>query len=915
MGRFGIKYQILMITLIPVFFIDLFFTYTHINNSIDQADELLQMKGQLSARQIAGAAVFDLISADHKNIQLLLDQSIDSNDIVLASIYDQHQKLIAKSVSGKYIAAETADYFSYRHPIVSQNIVDANLAGTDSPQNQPAHSLGWVQLYISRQQLQQTTHHIIVNSITFFLSILLMAVILTIVVSRKITQPIIRLMDHMKYVETGQLGKPIEPLETNEIGAVQQGFNRMTKALLANRRHLNQRIQQATQQLSETNTDLEAKNRDLGLARDEAQNANRTKSEFLANMSHEIRTPINGIKGFISLLNQSKLNNTQQRYAEIILKSTNDLTSIINEILDFSKMESGKLHMAEEVFDLHEVIEQTRDILFINILTRNIDLNLIIYSDTPRKVVGDKIRLKQILLNLIGNAIKFTDQGQVVIKVSVEDETTQQTDVLISIEDSGIGISEQDQQNLFQAFSQVDSADNRRFAGTGLGLVISKNLATLMGGNISMYSTLGEGSRFELRLPLKVIEDQDSAPAEFQKPLCALIFSTTKTGLMEIRTLFDRAFVDTESSPVDNNLGIDPVMECIQRNLVHLDLIVFDLRHLEIDLKQILNNELTRNTRVILMHYDRGIDLAIDLPETEFISVITTSRALAIQLVQASPASATDQLSDSHPSLAQVKTVLLVDDNQVNLTLAGELIRLWGHQVVEVDHADKALELYKSRHFDLIILDIQMPDIDGPTLLKMMRKHEPGDTTPVVALTANILNQEAQRLLDLGFDYYLSKPIDEDKFKSLLDGDIRQRHARPHNADTERNSMADSSIDYHQSLALSAHNKDLLKQSFEILLQEIPDHQQQLINALQNSQHDKLAAIAHKLQGITCYTSLPKLKQMLPCFQQQLADLLDQADITEEQRQQFLIAASCPCCGAGGLSLSLSLKPDSTPRF
>jgi len=905
MGRFGIKYQILMITLIPVFFIDLFFTYTHINNSIDQADELLQMKGQLSARQIAGAAVFDLISADYKNIQLLLDQSIDSNDIVLASIYDQHQKLIAKSVSGKYIAAETADYFSYRYPIVSQNIVDADVAGADSPQNQPAHSLGWVQLYISRQQLQQTTHHIIVNSITFFLSILLMAVILTIVVSRKITQPIIRLMDHMKYVETGQLGKPIEPLETNEIGAVQQGFNRMTKALLANRRHLNQRIQQATQQLSEAITDLEAKNRDLGLARDEAQNANRTKSEFLANMSHEIRTPINGIKGFISLLNQSKLNNTQQRYAEIILKSTNDLTSIINQILDFSKMESGKLHMVEEVFDLHEVIEQTRDILFINILTRNIDLNLIIYSDTPRKVMGDKIRLKQILLNLIGNAIKFTDQGQVVIKVSVEDETTQQTDVLISIEDSGIGISEQDQQNLFQAFSQVDSADNRRFAGTGLGLVISKNLATLMGGNISMHSTLGEGSRFELRLPLKVIEDQDSAPAEFQRPLCALIFSARKTGLMEVQTLFDRAFVDTESSLVDNNLGIDPVMECIQRNLVHLDLIVFDLRHLEIDLNQILKNELTRNTRVILMHYDRGTDAAIDLPETEFISVITTSRALAIQLVQASPASAVDQLRDSHPSLAQVKTVLLVDDNQVNLKLAGELIRLWGHQVVEADHADKALELYKNRHFDLIILDIQMPDIDGPTLLKMMREHEPGDTTPVVALTANILNQEAQRLLDLGFDYYLSKPIDEDKFKSLLDGDIRQRHPHPHHADTDRNSMAENSIDYHQSLALSAHNKGLLKQTFEILLQEIPDHQQQLMNALQNSQHDKLAAIAHKLQGITCYTSLPKLKQMLSCFQQQLAednkaslhdavlDLTSELSVIKAEVEKYLPGMDC----------------------
>ena len=146
------------------------------------------------------------------------------------------------------------------------------------------------------------------------------------------------------------------------------------------------------------------------------------KSKFLANMSHEIRTPINGIKGFISLLGQSSLNQTQQRYIDIVLKSTNDLSGIVNEILDFSKMESGKLQIVDETFDLYEVIEQTRDILFINILTKNIDLNLIIYSDTPRWVSGDKLRLKQILLNLIGNAIKFTDQGQVVIRVSIQQE-------------------------------------------------------------------------------------------------------------------------------------------------------------------------------------------------------------------------------------------------------------------------------------------------------------------------------------------------------------------------------------------------------------------------------------------------------------------------------------------------------------
>jgi len=494
----GIKYQILLVTLIPVLLIDTFFTWSHITRSIDQANELLHSKGLIIARQIAGASEFNLFSGNDSQIQYLLEQSVGSDDIVLASVYDKQGNLIAESTSSSFQKSHITDYFYFRQAILSQGIMYSDVFAPDTDDGLQSSVLGWVNLYISPQHLQQKTLQIISESAVFFISILIMAVILTIVIGRRITQPIFRLMEHLKFVETGQLGKIIEPTESNEIGAVQKGFNRMTHALLANRRHLNRRIQQATQQLNEAITDLESKNRELGFARDLAQDANRTKSEFLANMSHEIRTPINGIKGFISLLSQSRLDAVQQRYVDITLKSTNDLTSIVNEILDFSKMESGKLLIVDEAFDLYEVIEQTRDILFINVLAKSIDLNLIIFSDTPRRVTGDNLRLKQILLNLIGNAIKFTDQGRVVVRVCLEDLDDEIASIGITVEDSGIGISEADQQSLFQAFSQVESSDTRRFSGTGLGLVISKNLATLMGGDISMQSTAGKGSKFSL---------------------------------------------------------------------------------------------------------------------------------------------------------------------------------------------------------------------------------------------------------------------------------------------------------------------------------------------------------------------------------------------------------------------------------
>ncbi|UCH41322.1 MAG: response regulator [Gammaproteobacteria bacterium] len=880
MRRLGIKYQILLITLIPVFLIDLFFTYTHIDNSIDQANELLQSKGEIIARQIAGASEFSLFTGNSSQIQYLLDQSVGSNDIVQASIYDRQGKLIAESIATGFAPADTADYFYHRETITSQSIEHSDVFTPDLADARQTRTLGWVHLYISRYRLQQTTRQIIADSIIFFVSILVMAIVLTVAISHRITRPIINLVEHLKNVETGQLGKIIDPTEDNEIGAVQKGFNRMTQSLLTNRRHLNQRIQQATQQLNEAITDLESKNRQLGFARDQAQNASRSKSEFLANMSHEIRTPINGIKGFISLLSQSKLEAAQQRYVDIILKSTSDLTNIVNEILDFSKMESGKLNIVDEEFDLYEVIEQTRDLLFINVLTKNIDLNLIIYSDTPRWLIGDKLRLKQILLNLIGNAIKFTDQGRVSIKVSLEDQREDEIDIAIVVEDSGIGISDEDQQNLFQAFSQAESSNNRRCAGTGLGLAISKNLATLMGGDINLDSTPDRGSKFVLRLPFRLARRSLSAEPVEADQLKALIFAADDICLMETRTLFDRAGVATEGNLVDNDKGIEPVVECIQRNLAYIDLLVFDRRHLDIDLERIIDPELLRATRIILMDYDRGLEPLSKLAAVEFVSIISTSQSIS-ELITGKAGKQARKKSDQTSGSVKGKRILLVDDNQVNLKLASELIRLWGHQVVEADHGSTALEYYRQQPFDLIIVDIQMPDIDGVSLLQMMREHNPDDQTPVVALTANVLNDEAGRLQELGFDYFFAKPIDEDRFRSLLDGNL-QRHETARQFRQQHEAETDCTVDYAKSLSLSADNESLLRQIFEIIERDIPDQQQQLDNALRQQDPDKLAAILHKLHGVTCYASLPRLRRKVLEFQQQLAGNGDMAALQQQ---------------------------------
>jgi two-component system sensor histidine kinase BarA len=877
MKKLGIKYQIFLIALIPALLVDVFFTYTHFTNNVDQAYNLLQSKGQIIAKQLAGASEFNMLSGNYGQIQRLLNKTINTNAVIFASVYDENSEAIALSISIEYDPQKTANYFYYRLPIITQSIHDPDVFKPDHNYDEKNRIIGWVHLNISRKQLEKEKEKILYRSIFFFISILFIALILSAIISGGITRPIFKLLEHIKKVENGQLGEPIESLESNEIGKLQKGFNQMTEALLNNRNDLNDKVLFATKQLSDVIDDFKGKNSELKFAKDEAQNANKIKSIFLTNMSHEIRTPINGIKGFINLMSQSDLNPTQQRYADIILKSTNDLTDIISEILDFSKMESGKLQIVDDNFDLYETIQQARDLLFINVLSKNIDLILIIYSDTPRFVWGDKLRLKQVLLNLIGNAIKFTDEGEVMVRVTVEQQTESDVTILITVEDTGIGISKKDQENLFQAFSQVDTSTNRRFTGTGLGLVISKNLIRLMAGEISMQSKLGIGTKFSVRLPFLLT----SSPVEtdlldHSNNKLALILSSRVNCLQEITSLFDGAKIATESMLISMSDSAESINSNIRKNLKHIDYLAIDLRHFNLNLNEILANISMEQTHMLVMHYDQTMIRPQLNLELDFISTTINSDNLKKALNRPKNESTTIATASQIFSLPVTsKKVLLVDDNQINLKLASELIGLWGHQVSEAEKALEAMALYQRDSFDLIVLDIQMPEIDGIQLLKMMRNAKPLDQTPIVAMTANILNDEPQRLLKLGFNYYLSKPVDEEKFRSILDGsghisnsltEQNQEQEFPKNSHDSK-----LSIDFEQSLKLSQNNKITLRKILNILISDVPILQLQLKSAALKNDRERLSAILHKLHGTTCYTSLPRLKQQIISWQKSIA--------------------------------------------
>ncbi|MBT6457708.1 MAG: response regulator [Gammaproteobacteria bacterium] len=888
--RFRIKYQILLIAMIPVLLIDILFTYINIVSSINQAEQLLKSKGEIIAQQISDASEYSLLSGRFEQIHHLLDQSINTNNILFLAVYDTEGAIIAQAESTQYKSSLSSEYSYYRQSIQTENIDFEDIFQPDVNQEGiPLRNLGWVHMYISKDHLLQKKEQIIKDGAIIFIAMLIIAIILTLSISRRLIRPIYTLLHHLKQIETGQLGEIIHPVEGNEIGDVQKGFNSMSQALLANRMQLDQKIKTATLELMNAITNLEYNNRELAIARDNAQKSDQVKTQFLANMSHEIRTPINGIKGFINLLSNTGLNRDQNRYVDIITRSTIDLSNIVNEILDFSKIESGKVELIENSFDLVELVESTRNSLFASTLEKNIDLFLTIYSDTPRYLIGDQMRLKQILINVIGNAIKFTDKGFVSITVYMEDESENQIMIKFNIEDSGIGISDDNQKSLFKAFKQIESDSNRRFSGTGLGLVISKNLASLMGGDIILHSEVDSGTLFSIIIPLKPSPQEKSQLEYHENDLptskTVMIYASTQPALNEIQALFNRNNFNTETQLIEETTSAEYLQNQLTLNLNYIDIVVIDLRHSFMHPNLFIPQQVVDKCKVIIMHYDLSIIDISDYPDYQFISVINNSNNL-IQLIENQKTVRKRNISipvEIPETLS--KRILIVDDNSINLALACELTRLWGHSPEQASNATEAMQLFKSMSFDLILLDIQMPEVDGVELMLMMRKQQPELTTPIVAITANVLDMERERLLSLGFNAYISKPIDEKNLQELLSQEVSLQEPVPQQILTDN---LDISIDFNLTLILSANNEKLVDATFSMLQLEIPDYLEDLEKTIKATDRDKLSSIMHKLQGITCYIGLPRLKKLLTDYEiLKLGDIDDLIDISNQIKDEL----------------------------